>query len=67
MGRSTIWKEAKVNMDNALSPYSPRTVTRLNELRETELNNEVDVVIYILGKYICIICVNIQNYNSILF
>ena len=53
MGRSTTWKEAKINTDsNVLSFYSSRTITCLGELQKMELNKEVDIVVYILGKYI---------------
>jgi hypothetical protein len=53
MGRSTIWKEVKISTSsNALSFYSSRTITCLGELQKMESNNEVDIVVYILGKYI---------------
>jgi len=53
MGRSTIWKEAKIDINsNSLSFYSSRTIIQLDELERQELNTEVDIVVYILGKYI---------------
>lgn len=55
MGHSTIWKEAKIDdTSDALSFYlsRTRTVTCLDELQKMELNNEVDLVTYILGKHI---------------
>ncbi|RGB27511.1 hypothetical protein C1646_718420 [Rhizophagus diaphanus] len=49
MGHSTIWKEAKIDdTSDSLSFYLSRTVTCLNELQKMELNNEVDLVTYIL-------------------
>ena len=49
---STVWKEAKIDdTSNALSFYLSRTIICLNELQKMELNNEVDLVAYILGKY----------------
>ncbi|GES77689.1 breast cancer type 2 susceptibility protein [Rhizophagus clarus] len=49
MGHSTIWKEAKIDdTSNASSFYLSRSVTCLDELQKMELNNEVDLVIYIL-------------------
>ncbi|CAG8537256.1 9604_t:CDS:10 [Funneliformis caledonium] len=46
---STIWKEENVETNsNALSSYSSRTITLLDELQRQELNIEVDVVVYIL-------------------
>ncbi|RIA85349.1 hypothetical protein C1645_377023 [Glomus cerebriforme] len=48
MKHSTVWKEAKIDTNNALTFYLSRTVTRLDELQKMELNNEVDIVAYIL-------------------
>jgi hypothetical protein len=64
MGHSTIWKEAKIDdTSNALSFYLPRTVTCLDELQKMELNSEVDLVTYILGKYIIFFFYN--NYYNL--
>ncbi|CAI2183920.1 17602_t:CDS:10, partial [Funneliformis geosporum] len=49
MKGSTIWKEEFMNTNNnALSFYSSRTISHLDELQRQDLNIEVDVVVYIL-------------------
>ncbi|CAG8603651.1 3260_t:CDS:10, partial [Scutellospora calospora] len=49
IGGSTIWKETPIE-SNVITSYIPRTITPCSELDRMKYNDEVDIVVILLGE-----------------